>query len=54
MLIRTFTLWIMDIPNSIINNSEVVWELMQLLEKFTMNSKFVQIIKLNKLVKNVL
>lgn len=41
-------------PESFAESKDIIWELMQLLEKFSMNKNFVQLIKTNKLVRTIL
>jgi hypothetical protein len=54
ILLRNFLFWLTEVPNSLTLNNLIIWELIQLIEKFTYNQKFVQMIRNHKLLKVLL
>lgn len=53
LLIRSFTLWLMEIQSPTQEHQEICWEILQLIEKFTYNYPFIQILKSHKLMKTI-
>ena len=50
ILMRSISLWLMEVQNTQ-EQMNISWEIIQLLEKLTLNNKFIAIIKTHKIMK---